>query len=423
MSMIKTHILKNGLKVVSVPSLTNNLVTILVLISVGSRYEDKETNGISHFLEHMLFKGTTKRPDYLSVAKILDKIGGECDAFTGEEYTGYYVKVESKNIDIAIDWASDIFFNSLIPEKEIIKEKEVILEEINMYSDTPSDHIAYLWKKLLYGNQPWGWPITGTKSSIKKFNRGDLLKFKNKHYNSSQVVVCVAGKFDEKKVLVKLERCFSNIKKGKDFKKNRVIDSQSSPRILVETDNTDQTHIYLGVRGYNLFHKDRYALQVLSALLGEMMSSRLFMLLRENLGFSYYVSSLIEMNPENGFLAVRAGIDNNDVHNAIKEILSEFKRLSSIKVSKEELERAKDYIRGKTIVNLESSDATASFYGIQSLLEKRITDREDFLKNIDKVTSDDILRVTKDIFVKDKLNLALIGPFKEVEFKELLDRF
>jgi len=414
--------LENGLRIVTVPSKNTQAVTVLVLVKVGSKYETKDINGISHFLEHMLFKGTENRPTSLVVAEALDKVGGEYNAFTGEEYTGYYAKVESSNLDLALDWVSDIFLNSTLPEQEVGKEQNVIIEEINMYLDNPMAHVQNLWKRVLYGDQPAGRDIAGTKETVKSITRMNLVKYRQDFYTANQTIVCVAGNIDND-VIEKVKQCFSGIDKSKEIYKEKVVDQQQDDNSLIFNKKTDQTHLCLGVRGYSLFHKDRYVLQVLSTLLGGMMSSRLFVEVRERLGLAYYIGTMTDFNPDTGFLMARAGVDNTKVRKAIEAILNEFKRLTKSRVNKKELQKAKDYIKGKMALSLESSDALASFYSMQELLQGEILETKEIFKRIDKVTEDDILRVAKDIFVKDKLNLALIGPFKQGEFENLLKEF
>ena len=420
--MFKKIELNNGLRIVAVPSKNTQAVTVLVLVKVGSKYETKDISGISHFLEHMLFKGTKNRPNSLAIAEELDKIGGEYNAFTGEEYTGYYAKVEASSLDLALDWVSDIFLNSTLPEKEINKEQGVIIEEINMYFDNPMAHVQNLWKQVLYGDQPAGWDIAGTKETVKSISRKELVNYRKNFYTANQTIVCVAGNIDEK-IVEKVKQYFFNIQKSKEIYKEKVIDTQDNYKSLIFNKKTDQTHLCLGVRGYNLFHKDKYVLQVLSTLLGGMMSSRLFVEVREKLGLAYYVTCMTDFNPDTGFLMARAGVDNTKVDKAITAILNEFKKLTTEKVGVKELQKAKDYIKGKTALSLEPSDALASFYGMQELLQGEILETKEIFKKIDKVTVDDILRVAKDIFTKDKLNLALVGPFKQDEFEKPLKEF
>jgi predicted Zn-dependent peptidase len=419
--MFQKTTLKNGLRVITVPLKNTQAVTVLALVGVGSKYEKKEINGISHFLEHMFFKGTKKRPTHRDIAETLDKIGGEYNAFTGEDYTGYYARVEASHIDLALDWVSDILLNSTLPSKQVEKEKKVIIEEINMYLDNPMIYVQSLWRKVLYGDQPAGRDIAGSKQIVKAITRQKLINYRKSHYIASNALVCVAGKIDSQELLKKVEKCFYPLNKAEKVQKAEVKESQKEPRALLYYKKTDQTHLCLGVRAYNLFHPDRYVLQVLATLLGGMMSSRMFLEVREKLGLSYYVATGAEIDPDTGFLMTRAGVDNKNVKKAVKAILREYKKISQEKPTEKELQKAKNYLKGKTALSLETSEDLASFYSIQEILKSEILTPKQILQEIEKVTTDDILRVAKDIFTPQKLNLAMVGPFcKRKEFESLL---
>jgi predicted Zn-dependent peptidase len=419
--MFKKTTLKNGLRIITVPQKNTQAITVLILAGTGSKYERKEINGISHFLEHMYFKGTKKRPSSLKIAETLDKLGGLYNAFTGEEHTGYFAKVSAVHLDLALDWVSDIFLNSTLPEKEIEKEKGVIIEEINMRQDHPIEYVQTLWMKLLYGDQPAGWDIAGTKETVSKINREDLFQYMSNQYVASNTIVSVAGKINEDSVLRKIKKYFSKIKKTKPLGKMKVIERQENPELLLETRKTDQTHLFLGVRAFNLLHPFRYAQELLAIILGGMMSSRLFEEIRSKLGIAYYISSGSEANPDTGFLFTQAGFDNKNVEKGILTILKEYKKISQKRIPLKELKKAKDYLEGKTTLLLESSDAQASFYAGQELIEKEILTPEEIFAKINKVTQDDILKLAKEIFRPEKLNLALIGPFEDKDrFQRLL---
>ncbi|MCL0056699.1 insulinase family protein [Dehalococcoidia bacterium] len=419
--MFRKTTLKNGLRIITVPEKGAQTVTVLILVRTGSKYETKEINGISHFLEHMYFKGTKKRPSAIAVAETLDRIGGIYNAFTGEDYTGYFAKVAASQLDLALDWVSDIYLNSLLPEKEIEKEKGVIIEEINMRYDHPTEYMGVLWSKLLYGDQPAGWDIAGTKESVMKMNRRALINYMKNQYTASNTICCLAGKIDEKKIIEKVKKYFSKINIKKPKKSFPVIEKQFKPNCLLHFKKTDQTHLCLGVRIYNIFHPQRYAFEILGVILGGMMSSRLFIEIREKLGIAYYIRTSDEMNPDTGYLVTQAGVDNKNIEKAIKVILKEYKKISQKKVPKKELKKAKDYIKGKTALLLEASDAQASFYASQEILKEKILTQAEIFKKIDKVSQNDILKIAKDIFRPEKLNLVIIGPFQnKTKFQQLL---
>ncbi len=418
---MKKKTLQNGLRVLTVPVANSKTATVLVLAGVGSKYEEKRISGISHFLEHMYFKGTKKRPNHKSVAETLDKIGGAYNAFTGDEYTGYYAKTAAGHFDVALEWVSDIFLNSTLPEKEVVKEKGIIIEEINMIKDHPMSYIQELWAELLYGNQPAGWSIAGTKKSVLSISRKDLLDYMSKGYSASNTLVCVAGAVKEDTAEKMVEKYFSKIQKKEKPGKKAVIERQKEPAFKLEKKETDQIHLCLGVRSYDFFHPDRYVLNVIETILGKMMSSRLFVKVREELGAAYYIKTESENTTDSGFLATRAGVDIRKIEKVISAIMEEYKKMASRKVPFSELEKAKENIKGRTALALESSSAQAFFYGAQELLEEKTLTPDQIFKKIDKITSDDVKRVSKDIFRPEKINLAMIGPAqKEKKIKKLL---
>lgn len=419
--MFRKTTLKNGLRIITVPQKGTQAVTVLILVGTGSKYETKERNGISHLIEHLVFKGTKRKPTPLEVVEPIDKIGGTWNAFTGEDYTGYFAKVAAPHFQLALDFVSDVYLNPLFPAKEIKKEKGVIVEEINMYNDFPMRYIETLWNKLLYGDQPAGWDTLGTKETIDGISRKDILSYTGSQYVASNTIVCIAGNLKEAQAVAKAKKHFSKIKDTQARKKPRVIERQTRPECILFPKETDQTHIRLGVRGYNILHPQRYAQDLLGLILGGMKSSVLFFEIREKLGMAYYISTAAESNPDTGCLVTQAGIDNKRVEKAISVILREYKRVSRVKIKKAELKKAKENFKGKLALTLESSDARAVFYGCQELLENQILTPEEVFKKIDQVSANDILKVGKDIFSPKNLNLALIGPFKEKEkFRKLL---
>ena len=418
--MYKKTTLKNGLRIITIPTKNTQAVTVLVLVGAGSKYETKNINGISHFLEHMFFEGTKKRKTKLEVAETLDKIGGMFNAFTGKEFTGFWAKVCHKHFDLALDWISDIFLNSKIEQKEIGKERGVIIEEINMYLDAPMMYVDDLWEKLLYGDQPAGWLIIGEKQVVNTLRRNQFLDYLKNHYSAKNTIVCVAGNIDSKTVKAKIQKHFKNINKNSPKTKIKAIEQQKEPQCLIHFKKTDQTHIRLGARGYDLFHPQKYAQILLSVILGGFMSSRLSILIREK-GLAYDIRTSSDTTTDTGYLITAAGVDNKKVEQVISLILKEYKKLKTKKVSAQELQKAKDYIKGMMSLSLESSDAQASFYATQELLAQKMLTPEQKFKKIDQVSINDIMKVARDIFVPEKLNLALIGPFKDKnKFQRLL---
>jgi len=419
--MHQKSILKNGLRIITVPMKGTRAVTVLVLVGTGSKYEKKETNGLSHFLEHLFFKGTKKRPNTLALIEPLDRVGGTYNAFTGKEYTGFWAKVDFKHLDLVLDWVSDICLNSKLEEKEIKRERGVILQEIKMYLDTPTSYIKDLWEKLLYGNQPAGWLIIGEKENINSFGRKHLLDYRKNHYSAQNTVICVAGNIKSKKIESKIKKYFKKIRKRIPAQKLKVIEKQKTPQALIYFKKTDQTHLCLGNRAYDLFHPLRYAQALLATILGGYMSSRLWISIRERKGLAYYIKTTSQNTTDTGYLVTQAGVDHQKVRAVINLILKEYKKIKNKKIKKSELQKAKDNLKGALALSLESSDTQTAFYAGQELLTRKIlTPKEQFSK-IDKVTTADILKVAKDIFQPQKLNLTLIGPFQNKEkFKKLL---
>lgn len=405
--------LKNGLRVITVPMTDNPSVTVLVMVEAGSKYENKETSGLSHFLEHMVFKGTPKRPKAIDISKELDSIGSHYNAFTSQEFTGYYAKADKRHLDKIIDVVSDMYNNPLFDEEEIKKEKGVIVEEIRMYQDLPQQHVQNIFMELLYGDVPAGWNIAGTEQNVKSFNREQFIKYRNEHYLASSTVVIVAGSFGEKETIQKIENAFENIGTSKKSGKEKVIDKQSEPAVRIETKDTDQTHLIIGVRTFPITDKRIPSMLVLSTILGRGMSSRLFAKMRDQLGICYYVRT--EHNPftDHGYLSISAGVDNTRVEEAVVGIIEECERLKVESVNLEELQKAKDYIAGTTMLELETSDARAEYCGYQEVMKRTIDLPDDIIERVNAVTSDDVQNLAKEIFINEQLNMALIGRFKD----------
>lgn len=423
--MFKKTTLKNGLRIVTIPHKDTKAVAVFVLVGTGSKYETKNKMGISHFLEHMFFKGTTKRPTAIAVTEPIDRVGGMFNAFTGTDYTGYFVKVEYEHLDLALDIVSDIFLNSILPVKEIAKEKGVVIEEIHIFKDNPMRRAEVLWQQLLYGDQPAGWETAGTPETVLGLTQKDLLEYMDSQYVAKNTVVCVAGRIDSDNVAKKVEKLFSHIPQ-RDFKqKLQVKDGQKKPQILLEHRVADQSRIVLGSRGYNLSHPLHYAQEVMAVLLGGMFSSRLFVEVREKLGIAYDINTNSESDPDTGSLMTSAGVPHDKVELAIRTILKEYKKLTKTLVSKRELQKAKDHIKGTMALSLEASEVKASFVGMQELLEKKILTPEEVHAKIKKVSPSLLRRAARDMFVRSKLNLVVLGPFKgkmQKKFENILSR-
>ncbi|MEX2053984.1 MAG: pitrilysin family protein [Candidatus Colwellbacteria bacterium] len=403
-------VLDNGLRVVVSPQKDNPAVTVLVLVEAGSKYEDKKNNGISHFLEHMCFKGTQKRPTALQISTELDGIGAAYNAFTGHEYTGYYAKVAKNHFDKALDVVSDIYLNQVFDSAEIDKERGPVTEEINLTADTPMRKVVDNFVTLLYGDQPVGMTILGPKENIASLSREDFLQYHKEHYVPSATVVVISGAVDKDEALSKVESIFSVMESAPKKDKLPVKEEQKEPKLHLEKKALDQSHLVMGVRAYDRFDDRRYALGVLATALGGGMSSRLFHRVREQMGLAYYVSAGADQYTDHGYLMARAGVGNEKLTDAVGAIAGEFARLKEEPLSEQELKKVKDYIVGKLMLGLETSDDLAFFYGEQELLDKELTKPDQLVERIRAVSAKQIQDVAKDIFKNENLNLAVIGP-------------
>jgi predicted Zn-dependent peptidase len=414
------HILENGLRLITVPMKDNPTVTVLVLVEAGSEYETKEINGLSHFLEHMCFKGTVKRPKALDISRELDGIGATYNAFTAQEYTGYYAKSDKRHFEKILDVVSDIYLNSVFESAEIEKEKGVIVEEINMYQDLPQKQVQENFQTLLYGDQSAGWPIAGTKEGVRSFNRDHFVAYKNKHYSASKTTVVVSGNIDEEIVSKRISEVFGSMNQSGSEGKEKTIDIQNAPVASIEYKKTDQTHMVLGVRTYPLIEREKNrVLSVLAALLGGGMSSRLFQKLREEMGATYYINAGNNAFSDHGFFDISAGVDVNRLPEVVSVLLGEMKRLKDAIVPNEELQRTKDYLTGQMYLGLEASDSIADYFGFQELFKREIVTPDEYAKEIQKVSGEAIQKMANDIFVTQHVNLAVIGNIDTAREKDM----
>ncbi len=412
--------LDNGLKVITSKLESTKSVTVLVVVGAGSRYETREIRGLSHFLEHMFFKGAKKYKNAAEVSFAVDSVGGEFNAFTGKEYAGYYIKVAANHVELAIDVLSDMICHSKFEQKEIEKERGVIIEEYNMYQDTPMYQSGWDFENLIIGDQPLGWDQIGLKEVINSVNHDDFVDYKNKLYTSDNLVVSVAGNINEDRVLSLVNKYFKfkNTKKGFEFK--QIKDLKDFERIKIRHKNTEQSHIVVGVKGYPANHKDSYKMRLLAIILGGNMSSRMFLNIRESKGLTYYIHTVTDDYLDIGILSTRAGVDNKRVKEAAKLIIQEYKRICNKgDISDTELKKAKEYLKGKIILSLEDSQEVAHLYGKQALLYDKIKNLDDIIKEIEEITIEEIERVSKEIL--NNMYISVIGPFEDtLEFEDLL---
>jgi predicted Zn-dependent peptidase len=401
-----------GLKLVLLPRSEALSVTVLAMVAAGSKYESKKENGLSHFLEHMCFKGTKNRPNAKAISSELDSLGARSNAFTSFEYTGYYITTKSDHLSQAIEIVADVYLNSTYAEAEIEKEKGVIIEEIKMYRDIPNRHIFDLLNQTVYGNQPAGWNVAGDEKTVRRFTRQDFLAYHKRHYVAQATTVVVAGNFDSQMAQKLVGSFFADIKKTKPAEKIPVVDRQQRKKIVSQWKKTDQTHLGLGFRGFNIFDKRVYPTMVLSSILGEGMSSRLFLKVRDELGAAYYVFSEHDSLTDHGLFSILAGVDTSRAPFVMSAILAECRRLKKEKVTDTELTKAKNYIIGNLHLGLETSHQQALFVGLQKTLKGKISDLKEQTKKIEQVTASDVKLIAQEIFQTQNLNLALIGPHR-----------
>jgi len=407
--------LENGLRIILTPMPAVRSVTAIVLCGAGSRYEKKETNGVSHFLEHMFFKGTQKRPTASDISHALDEIGADYNAFTGKETTGYHIKAASQHLPLIIDMLADMLWNSKFDGAEIEKERGVIIEELNLYEDTPMRRVAEIFEQVLWGDQPLGWDIGGRKEVIRKIQRGDFVDYISARYVPENMVLSIAGNFKKGQTVDLIKKYYGHQKSHKVSPYIKVQEKQKKPACRVVYKKTDQAHLCLGFRGIHLTHPDRYNAAVLATILGGGMSSRLFINVREKRGLAYYVRADNETYSDTGAFVASAGVDLRRIEEAVKVILAEFAKIAKEPVSDRELKKAKEYIKGRVILSWEDSRVAAVSYGTDELVEGRVRTLDEELGRIDAVKASDIKRVARSLFTNARLNLSVIGPFKDKE--------
>jgi predicted Zn-dependent peptidase len=417
-STFERHILDNGLRVLTANLEHAQSVTCMVMLAAGSRYETADTNGIAHFSEHMFFKGTERRPTARDIAGEIDAIGGEFNAFTGKEYTAYYVKCAAEHRDVALDVLVDMLRNSRFDAEEIEREKGVIVEEMNMYFDTPRDYIGGVYESLLYGDQPLGWDIIGRKETVRGATRETFMSYLDTWYHPSRMVLGLGGRIGDD-ALERAQALLGDLA-PLETPEPAATQPHANGRVKVFTKQSDQAHLILGVPSYPVEHPDRYALQIVATVLGGGMSSRLFTEVRERRGLAYYVFGLNHSYTDAGSLYSQAGVDLNRVDEAVTTIASELRKIADEPVPAEELEKSRNFAKGRFVLQLESPQGLILFGLRREVLERRAPDVEEVLAGLDAVTVDDVQRVAQDLIRDEALRLALIGPFEDAAHFEAL---
>lgn len=423
MMKFEKTVLPNGLRVLTIPMPSFESATVMVMVGAGSRYETRLNNGISHFLEHMAFKGTVKRPSAMDIASVIDGIGGQFNASTGKEVTNYFVKSSADKIEVSMDVLSDMLLHSKFDAKEIEKEKGVIIEEMNMNEDNPMRIIGDLYENLAYGDTPLGWDIIGKKEIIRSITRKTFVDYMKSLYSAENIVLVIAGGINSLKTMKLAEKYFSQLPKFDIIRCSKSQIVQEKPQIILKTKKTEQVHLALGFRTVRFNHPDRYPLEVLASVLGGGMSSRLFNEVREKRGLAYYVNASSDLYSDTGSFVAWAGVDPKKVKDAIKVILEEHAKITKNKsrISKKELGKVKSCMKGHWVLAFENSMTVANHYASWEVLEKKVQSLDEAIKIIDAVTVDQIEAVAKKYFTENNLNLAVIGNFDDRQmFKDLL---
>lgn len=408
--------LSNGIRLVTNAMPHMESVSIGIWTLCGGRCESDDISGISHFIEHMMFKGTEKR-NSKEISEAIEGLGGVLNAFTSEENTCYLAKVPSKYFVQGLDVLTDMVLNSSFSEEEIEREKGVVLEEIKMYLDMPSHYVHDLLNTIMWPNHPLGQMILGHEESIMAFTRDKLFEYKHSHYTTDNLVVAVAGKVDHSEVKNQLENIMANFadKGVNDFVKFE--DKQSEPQIKIFDKDTEQAHIALGLTALNREHPDRYVLQILNVILGGNMSSRLFQEVREKNSLAYEIHSSLERFADTGALVVSAGVEIKKLEKAVEIIVKEIGRFTKEDVCEQELKRAKEYVEGQTVMNLEKTMNSMLHIGGSLLNTGKIRTLEEIVESIQSVTVADIKRVSQMIFKDNNINLAVVAPVADMEDK------
>lgn len=419
--MYQKTTLDNGLRLVTKNLPGTASLTVLVLVGAGSRYETREINGIAHFLEHMFFKGAKKYKNTKEVSSAIDSIGGDFNAFTAKEYAGYYVKVAAEHIDTAMDVLSDMMIHAKFDPTEIDKERGVILEEYNMYQDTPMYQIGWDFEQLIFGDQPLGWDQIGTKELINTVTQKDFEDFKNKLYTPDNTVISIAGNIDHQVALEKTKQFFDLKPQTKNLEFKPLQENTNDQKIKVTNKKTEQAHLTIGFPSVPYRHPEEYSAKILATILGGNMSSRMFLNVREAQGLCYYVRTETDAFTDAGTISTRAGVDTKRVKDALIAIIKEYKDVAENGVTDEEIHNAKQYLKGKITLRLEDSEEYAHMLGRQELIQNEIRTPEEVAAKIDAVTKESIQKFLAEYFTTNNLYLALIGPYSDSEeFKELL---
>jgi predicted Zn-dependent peptidase len=407
------RVLKNKLTIIEVPSSDAESVVVDFFVKTGSRSETAKENGISHFLEHFLFKGTKKYPSAMAITELVDGIGGEMNANTGKEHTQYYIKAHHSHLEMIFDILTDMIQNPLLDKSELQREKGVIVEEINMYQDSPRAVVGNLLEEIMWPKQPLGRDIAGTPKTVTKFTQKMFRSYLDRHYQTGNIILGISGKYDRTRLNQLIKKYWDKVP-AKQFdtwvySKN----GQNSPRVAVKFKDTQQAHFDLGFKSFGYEDKRNRAAVVLSSLLGGGMSSRLFTEIREKRGLAYYVRAGQSAYIDTGVFDISAGVQIAKLEEAVSVTLDELSKIKLGDITEKELSKAKEFIKGKTTLYLEDNQARLDWFLEQTAFKKEVKTPAQVFKEIDGITKAEIVKVAKDLFVANKLSFAVVGPYKK----------
>ncbi len=412
--MHKKATLDNGLRLLTSKMPHTRSVSIVFFIASGPRYETEPEAGISHFIEHLCFKGTEKRRSSKEISEAIEGVGGIINGGTDKELTTFWCRVTNEHFLLALDVLIDMLIHSRFDAAEIDRERQIIIEEINMSLDSPRQRVAMLIDELMWPGQPLGRDIAGNKETVASITQQKMLNFFSKRYLPNTTVVAVAGDIEQKQVYDSISRALGEWKSSKVAPGLPNKGSQDAARLNIEFRETEQANLCLGVPGLSFFHPDRYAVDLLSIILGEGMSSRLFIEIREQQGLAYDIHSYADHFADSGSVIIHAGVDPGRTEDAIKAIIDQIAKLKE-KISQDEIKKAKEIAKGRLLLSLESSRNVAAWLGVQELLLNHILTTDEVISLVEAVTTEDLKRVARQLLTSEKLNLAIVGPVKAEE--------
>nr|MBC7244241.1 insulinase family protein [Chloroflexota bacterium] len=414
--------LDNGLRILTTPMPHTRSVSVAIFAGVGSRYECEEERGISHFIEHMMFKGTERRPTAQQIAEAIESLGGVMNAGTDNELTVYWAKVAHHHLSIALDVLLDMFQHSKFDPEEVEKERQVILQEINRMMDMPETWVHVLIAGLIWPNHPVGWETAGTKESVSGITRQDMLDYIARNYTARNTVISLAGNLEHESVIEQLTTYLAQWDEKTKPSFLPVTDEPIGPNLQIEFKKTEQAHLCVGLRGFALGDPDRFKLRVLNTILGEGMSSRLFLEIREKRGLAYSVGSYTNYLRDTGAIILYAGVPPHKAAEVVSAMMEQLDLLRTKEVPEEELEKAKEFSKGRLLLRMEDTFANAEWIGHQEALDQAVLTVDQVIAQIDAVTAADVQQVARRLFTTEKLNLAIVGPFKKEEpFRKCLE--